>query len=386
MKKHIIIASHSYTAYYNIIKPLVTHLSEKDCYITFVHLNNLSSKVQIEEDSSISQIDFSIIRPRKFLKYIKEKRPTHIFCLEFTSLFIISLLRILKTFNIKSVYFEHGIFIEGHGDKFLVKSFKDSLFRYLKLGVVYIRYIVLTNLSFFSEAKYIYKTFFKRDYAGFFESGLFYSERGYKLLVNKLKLPSNNVKYSGYPVTMYEKDLTTLRMAQKFETNNALYIHQPLIADGISKLTYEEEIEYLTLIDDICKEFGLEMIIKLHPRADLNFYKTKSQQLNFSKDELYTLLKNTKIVIGQFSTAIFNGYVLNIPVILFPYSDLDEMYYKSFLPYSYISRNSDEFKIVMNEIKESESVKNNINIKELIGDCNTFENQADVIISIILKK
>ena len=379
MKKHIIIASHSYSAYYNIIKPLVPHLIKNDFHITFVHLNNLSSKIKTVNDLYVTQIDFSTISTNDFLNYLNKKKPTHVFCLEFTSLFIISLIRILCTFNVKSIYFEHGIFIEGHGDKFLIKNLKESLYRYLKVSFIYCKYIIATKLSFFLELKFSYKAFFKRDYTGLFESGLFYSERGYKLVESKMKIPSSNIYYSGYPVTMFADDLNELKQIKESEKNEVLYIHQPLIADGISKINYVDEIKLLSQIDKVCREYDLILTIKLHPRADLDFYKSQSKHLNFTKDELFILLRKTKIIIGQFSTAIFNGYVLNIPVILYPYPDLYEMYYKTFLPYSYISKDENTFRNVLKKIKESKFENTNLNASEIIGGYNTFQKQAEII-------
>lgn len=383
----IIIASHSYSAYNNIIKPLMPFLKSHNYELVFIHINRISGKSKVVNNSNIQHFDLSVTNPKAVLKFIDECNPKALLCLEFTSLFIILLIQISKQKNIKTIYFEHGIFIEGHGDKFLLKNYKESIKRYLTLIYLYIRYCFLLRMSIKNELKIILKTFFKRNYSNLFDFGLFYAKKGYNAINSKLSIPYSKTYFAGYPLTEKENEIQLIKKNHSIDSNVVLFIHQPLIHDKLTSINYEEEIKMFYQINDICNERGLILQIKLHPRSDINFYLTidKNRSLNFTNNNFSDILVNTRIIIGQFSTALFNGLILNLPIILYPYKDLKPLYYKDFIKFSLVVKNISELKSAI-DIQLNDNFKRDLygsTCAELIGLHNSFENQAKVIATIV---
>jgi Alpha-2,8-polysialyltransferase (POLYST) len=388
MSNTIIFASHKYAASINIVKPLISFLEKNDYDIVFIHINNVTGKYETENDLNFRHFDLSLTDPKIIMNFIDEEKPCLLICLEFTSLFIILLIRLAKLNSIKTLYFEHGIFIKGHGDKFLLKKFNESLIRYFIVSKIYLKYIIIYKMSLLGELKTICQTFVKRNYSGLFDVGLFYSQTGFNMVKDKFNLPPSGAFFAGYPITATNDEIRALRTGYAVNSNVVLFIHQPLIQDKLSIMSYAEEMEMFYEINEICSQQELNLIIKLHPRADFNFYSRMDthKRLHFTTQDFGKLLVNTKTIIGQFSTALFNGIVLNIPIIIIPYRGVKSFYYDDFIDFSIFLDNVTELGSLLDQIKNNVTAvnKRNIKNKDLCGEINSFENQADKIVEIIL--
>lgn len=387
MMNTVLIASHSYSAYSNIIKQLTPFLKKNGYNVVFIHINNISGKSKINIQENHEHFDFSLTNPKIFLDFIESKKPKVLICLEFTSLFIILLIRLIKHKNIKTIYFEHGIFIEGHGDKFLFINHKESIKRYLVLFNIYFKFGLILKMSLLKELKTIYNSFIKRDYSGLFDFGLFYAQNGYDAIKTKLSLPFTKTYFAGYPLASSDNDIELLKTSYNKNSNIVLLIHQPLIYDKLTSMDYDEEMEMFYEINNICNEKSLNLLIKLHPRVDINFYIGLDTQksLSFTTDNFNNLLVKTKIIVGQFSTALFNGLILKIPIIIIPYKGLKPFYYKDFINFAFFSQDTSNLSIIIDEIKNKTQENNDNNSKNIdfVGKINSFENQANKIIEII---
>lgn len=148
-----------------------------------------------------------------------------------------------------------------------------------------------------------------------------FSERSYDLLKKVYNLDKNkNVKLVGYPIFTEETQKVKVNKCKNIE--GVLYVHQPLISDGIAHISYQEEKEYLLKLADILKDKYGGLTILLHPRADLEIYKRMYDNTDIEvilSPNNFKLFIDKSLIVGHYSTALLYGLYFERPTVVIDY-------------------------------------------------------------------
>lgn len=385
-EKYIIVFSlNAENKLYNI-EPILPFLEKKNYKIILIHAYSLVYK-KSEKDlgNNIELLDLNKLGVKKIIERLSSVSCVASVHIGYKSLFDIMCLNISHRLNLRSIYLEHGFFLPETGDKYIF-SLNYSVKKYLHLTARYMEYIRLFRLSFFKEFSVILHIFYKRDFSLVKHNyALLYTEAGKDALNTLFKYADDSVFYSGYPMVVYNKEIE--QIGQTHDSDNiALYIHQPLVKDRIITCSYSEEKEMLESLAARMEKQGLKLMVKLHPRESQAEYKErfKNSNVTFIEGSLLKLVMKSKIVIGQYSTALFYAVKCQMPIIIVPYGNLNEQYYKIFEKISYLMPNDNLLQKITSGECQKDIEKRYLEFeKKYIGYQNSFENQADTLINII---
>lgn len=387
-EKYIIVFSlNAENKLYNI-EPILPFIEKKGYKIILIHAYSLVYKQSKKNlGNNIELIDLNKLGVKKIVQRISSINCVATVHIGYKSLFDVLCLNLSHKLKLRSIYLEHGFFVPETGDKYKF-SLNYSTRRYWHLSIRYLEYIRLFRLNFYKELKSILHIFYKRDFSAIKHNyALLYTETGKNILNKKFKFTDDSVYYSGYPMVEYNKDIEQIgRMSEG--GNIALYIHQTSIKDRTINCSYSEEKEMLEELATRMEKQGLKLTVKLHPRESQEEYKKRFKDSNviLTEGSLLELFMKSKIVIGQYSTALFYAVKCNLPIIIVPYGNLDEKYYKVFEKISYFMPDDDLLKKIINgECQEDMKIHYLEFEKEYIGYQNSFENQALTLIEIIEK-
>ena len=193
----------------------------------------------------------------------------------------------------------------------------------------------------------------------------------------------NEIKYSGYPIVNTSAELENLKIRE--EKPQVLYIHQPLIKDQFSDLSFLEEAEILNEIGRICESIGMEFIVKLHPRDDIGFYKDKLIGIHVEGGgaNIHEMIAESKVILGHFSTALFTAIVLKKHFFLLDNwkINIDSISYFDTLNRKVTS--VQELSKALSSLKEIENRKYDMFQVDKIGYGNTNEDRVNKLKSLI---
>lgn len=385
--KYIVFAGHVGSSAKNIIVPLLDFFQPQGINVIFLHASSLTDNLDIPQREGLESFDIFLNSYSSLQTLLKTKKPVAIYGLSFRSLFDIFINRLAQQYNIPSVYFEHGLFIAGLGDKFVIADKRSSIKRYANYIKKYITFSAREKLNLPREFRNIYNCIKKNDYTNNqYNSYLFYALHGRDELYKKFKFDDKDVFYSGYPLGKLKSDTTAVATAGPKEY--ALYVHQPLIKDGLTDFTYEDERSLIAGLVTSLKVNNLKLIFKIHPREDINEYRERFKDLDVdvSGDTFSDLLPKCKLVVGQFSTALFYAAKYFIPLIILPYKGVNDHYYSL---YTQIGVKVDDMAnldkvIAATGVLSDETYQNYLHFnKFIIGENNSFEEQAETLVKII---
>lgn len=388
--RYIAFAGHIGSSARNIIIPLLEFFEKEDIGVIFLHANSLVGNVSIPEAKGLESFDIFLNDYKSLKNLLETKKPMAICCLSFRSLFDIFINRLGHDYNIPTIYFEHGLYISGLGDKFFMADIRTSIKRYRNYFAKYLTFLFAERLNIFKELSNTYKCIKHNDYTNNpYDAYLFYALHGKDQLHDKFKFSDDRIFYSGYPLIKYHRDLNIERT--NILTNQyALYIHQPLIQDGLTTLNYEDEKEMIRNISSELGKNGLKLIFKIHPREDIAEYQKRFAELDvvISSEPFPELLPKCKLVLGQFSTALFFATKYYVPLIIIPYAGVDDSFYAIF---ETIGKRINEIQGLNGILHDFESLTHDMEAcydefnKFTIGENNSFEDQAGALITITEK-
>lgn len=370
------------------IDPILPFLEEAGYRVILVHANSLIDDTSMNIlGENVEYIDLNTSGVKTVIKRISSINCIGCVSIGFKSLFDILCLNIAHQLELKTIYLEHGLFMPVLGNKYHFKL-NSSLKRYVCLFLKYLAYIRTFKINPLKEFKSLYSSFVKNNFTKIrHDYALFYTEKGKELVNHYFEFSDQDVFYSGYPIVSKKSDLLLENKGIEKE-NIALYIHQPLIKDGIVNCSYKEEKELLISISQRLADENYQMIVKLHPRESLYEYESRFEgtDVSFSTTPLFELMTKSKIVIGQFSTALFYAIKQRIPIIILPYNGLDKEYYSIFEKIGCVNPDDVALKHLL---KQSQEDKTNQMLKyiefegDYIGDNNSSEDQAGCLINIL---
>ena len=271
-------------------------------------------------------IDISNFSYKEIKKHIEDIVPDLTVFMSFRSLFELVIQQICKEHNLKHFYLEHGMFsndtLRFRSNK-LKKERKVVIRRQLKFILLSFQRIMFSSrpLLEFILFKNVY--FRNKFYLCKHDHYLVYSERSFDCLKNIFKLSLKEVEYIGYPIF---NDYRQKKECDELEKNKdgILYVHQPLISDGLASISYDEEKQFLLHISEKLKTYG-KLTVLLHPRSNVNEYKRRFADTDIEiiqSPNNYKIFANKAIVIGHYSTALLYGLYFDKRTIILNYPSM----------------------------------------------------------------
>lgn len=386
MAKKIVFGSLKYGVIHSTIKPIVPYLAANGYEVIFLHGNSVSSKLKVVQIPGVTQIDVGEGSFRKHLKYLASAKADVFVSLGYKSLFDIMYRQMAESLRAKAIYMEHGLFIIGVGDSFHFRL-TESVPRYIKLCSLYLTFLSLNLRHSLKYLTLCLKAMVAGNYQKLLhDAALFYTKKGAELLA-EFKFMPGQLYFSGYPLVSESALVEGLSEKRKV-LEYVVFLHQPVIADKVVTISYEEEKSFLLTVAEGYQRLGLQFILKLHPRESIELYAEmyKNSGIVVSNGDLLTIVKDAKYVISQFSTALFLGVLLNIPIFINKYPTLNDSYLDIFRNLALINpsvedigRINGSYDSYLNDISDTyKSFQENY-----IGYNNSFEHQAKELCTII---
>lgn len=318
-------------------------------------------------------IDISYYVLQDVIELLKKHNISSITFFTYQSIYDKFFICIAKNLGIKTIFHDHGIL---YGSKPGKGSFNINKIKYiyhiLRRTIHFKRQSQMLVQSLSAPQKVLFKELINDTYCNLeFDKSLFFCLNNYHVHSTIIKLIKENIVISGLPVLPKNSDISLL---QKYvpKGNIVLYIHQPLIKFGFTKLKISEEILYIRNIAKNLKQSNKVLLIRFHPTQDMCKYheELKSYGIRISENNLLEedIMQST-IVIGHWSTALLNAFVLNRPIFIITYPKLKSEY--------------TEFNTMFSEISQNGRVYNNIN--ELFHE-STFDPISTSVINKIKMK
>lgn len=342
--------------------------------MTVLHIAKLHN-VEPINIPGVRLIDISGFPAQKAEDLLIDLKPDVFVFMSFRSIMELTYNRLCTKIGIKKVYVEHGLFSRDtlkFRTKKLKKEFslmfkRQASFLYTHLDFIF------NNKNKLDEIRLFYNVYCKGKFNLVpYEHYYIFSRRSFD---NYSKLfPMNetqNVTYVGYPIF---NDEAQKKVAEVINGGGILYVHQPLIFDGLANITYDEEKEWLVEISKRLCRYS-RFTILLHPRGDLDAYKKRFRDTNIDiikSPNNYKLFADKDLIIGHYSTALLYGLYFDKPTIVLDYPTTinDPLFAELF---TYIS----DIKLI-----DRVEVSTDISKKEyMVGSHNTFEHIAKVLIN-----
>lgn len=306
-------------------------LISKNYHIVILHTSKLTS--HRDRDSVYKNLDISFISSNKIESFISSLNPKVFLITNIRSLIDIYILQLCKTHSIRSVYIEHGLTLPKIV-KFKNANALHSLLKYSFYVPKAISFSLRHN--FFSTFQSFVKAMIKNDYTNYVLNGaLLYTKTSKNIIARFFDIEKTKIIYSGYPIVYSADDLEKLKQIKPSRT--IVYIHQPLIKDGFSKIPFSREIQVLKNINNTCKSLGYKFVIKLHPRDNYFEYADylKDCYIEQKGVSVHELISGAEFVIGHFSTALLTAVLLRKPIIIIDQWELEKKLLSIFKPVSY---------------------------------------------------
>lgn len=295
--------------------------------------------------------------------------------LSFRSILEMTYHRICTKLSIKKIYVEHGLF---SGDtlkfrtnklkkEFLVMFKRQACFLFTHLGWM------LQSGNIIQEAKLFYNVYRKGKFDLVpYDHYYLFSKRSFD---NYSKLfPMNeteNVTYMGYPIFTEESQKA---LAEVKTGGGVLYVHQPLVFDGLAHVSFDDEKHWLLDVARRLKTKYGKFTILLHPRGDLDAYKERFKDTDIEVVKApnnFRLFADKDLIVGHYSTALLYGLYFGKPTLVldYPTTHNDPLFAELF---TYVE-NLDQIGTVAITSNESKKLY-------MVGEHNTFEYIANTLV------
>lgn len=376
MKYNMVILSYHPSALTNWVVKLAPYM--KWSQLSVLHIAKLHG-VEAISIEGIKLYDVSNYSFKQAEKLVKELNPDLFVFLSFRSVLELTYHRICTTNHIHKVYLEHGLFsndtLKFRTNK-LKKEFRKTFYRQFSFAKTQIGYIINSG-NVWNESKLYMEVFFYKKFKIVpYDHYFLFSRRSFD---NYSKLfpmeEGKNVTYIGYPIFSDEEQK---KIANVHDGGGILYVHQPLISDGLAKITYDEEKQWLLKISSILAPQYGTMTILLHPRANLEDYKKRYEGTGIEVTKApnnFRLFADKSLIVGHYSTALLYGLYFEKPTVVLDYPTMN---------------NDSLFSEIFTFVDDLEKLpicnfKVNSEMKEyMVGNYNTFEHIAHCLNNYVL--
>ena len=327
------------------------HLKARGYETKLLHLNSwrgLKSPVQ-EVIQGIECYDIKYYKTIYLHEVLRKENPLSVVMLNASFVTDRTIILSCKKLGIRSVYLMHGALTREEFIEENVKGINQSLkWSKYKRGLHHFKSTVVNylNSTFRFDRNYIlrihpYKVLLKTlvdpgTYLHFPPPAfdltpdltLVYGLSDFTFFVNRLQLPEHSVRIVGNPdldqyfqqLDSLDKDKDEFLASCKISGDKPYltYIEEGLVEDRIWDNDYR--IRFLSQINEICRESGFHLVIKLHPRTATGPYLESFRQIqnatilstvNFAK-----LVYHTDKCISHYSTTLIYAMLLEKPILV----------------------------------------------------------------------
>ena len=357
--------------FYNILSKI-----SEDYDVIILHNSKLEKSSHVR--GGFKNIDISYYSNSKLERLLNNFNPVKVFITNIRSLLDINFIISCNELGHELLYLEHGLTLNK-----IVKFKRANVFKTLKKYLIY-GVNILRSKKFCSRFLKIYNPFINNKYEMLLINDfLLYSEYSLKILQKLFVVKESNIAYAGYPVVEGANELK--KLINKEIKNQIVFIHQPLIIDNFIDMEIEEEISIFNNLYDIAKDYGLELVLKLHPRTNATEYIKHFQGKIIKKDiSVEKVISESKIVIGFFSTALLTSLILNKQLLIFNSSKLKTNEIEVFMTEDNFFSNLLEFKNKLKLLQEGVLIKQ-IEVNKIAGSKNTHSDRYNQLIKLLNK-
>lgn len=362
----------------NWVVKLLPYLDE--CHVSVFHIAGLHG-VEAKKIDGVDLYDISKFSYKELVTLIDVINPERMVFLSFRSLMELVLQRICVGSGIRTLYLEHGLFsndtLHFRANK-LRKEWRRVFKRQWHFWLLSIE-CILQSPSKVKEVSLFYQVYKQGCfYLSPFDFYYLFSMRSCEMMSKVYRIQLGvNVELVGYPI--FTDDKQKALSGKTFSTNGGvLYVHQPLISDGLASISYEEEKAYLVKIaKKVCAHYG-PFTILLHPRSDLDEYRKRFRDTGINivqSPNNFLLFVDKALIIGHYSTALLYGLYFEKPTLVLDYpTTLNDSTFNQFFTYV---KSIDELDKI--------NIKCNRDSKEyLLGNVNTFEYIAKRLVNSLI--
>lgn len=377
----------------NWIDPIFPFLAEKGYNVVILHIQSLSFGIaprSFNNKMNYGIYDVGKVNIKFIISLFRKLNPEAIVFLHFKSFADFLMLRLSKSCGLKTIYIQHGLF-GNNIFKFIFKNKKSSILRYMYLTRLYIQLLHLETNHIVKELHIARYYFFYNNYRGTkCDYAILYSEENLKFIQKMFDFSKNQVKFSGYPLVKYQRDLNFNSIEKNAAKKTKVFFIKENMIPFHSDIGYEEEKEYFRRIIAICAKLNYELILKLHPREEKLFYDNllHGENIKIMQGEvsLHELIEQADIVIGHVSTALFGAILLRKPIIILYYPGFKSDKITNMYETVGQKANSDDelYEILAHPETWDQKIRFYDNfIEERIGENNSYEHQAMTIIKVM---
>ncbi len=369
---NIVLLLYHPSALTNWVAKLVPYL--KDYQVSVLHVAKLH-KVVPTVVKGVELYDVSGYTYSQAEKLVRTLSPDVFIFLSFRSILELTYHRICTKLCIKKIYVEHGLF-SGDTLRFRTNKLKKEFFVMFKRQACFL----FTHLGWmfqsgniFEEAKLFYNVYRRGNfYLVPYDHYYLFSKRSFDNYSKLFSMnESENVTYMGYPIFTEESQKA---MAEVKKGGGVLYVHQPLVFDGLAHISFGEEKQWL--LDVACRlepKYG-KFTILLHPRGDLEAYTERFRGTNIEVVKApnnFRLFADKDLIVGHYSTALLYGLYFGKPTLVldYPTTHNDPLFAELF---TYVE-NVDLLGTVAITLDESKKLY-------MVGEHNTFEYIANTLV------
>lgn len=335
------------------------------------------SKLQNEHCKDLmryNQYDVSYLSYNELKKLFQTLSPSKCVFFTFRSVLDLTIYKMCTDLSVKKLYLEHGLITYDtlhFRSNAMISSPIDSIKRQLMHIYKYVGY-ALCSKRFMKEISDLFQVYFKGKFnLLLFDHYFLISQRSLAIFKTIFINVEGNFTIVGYPIFVdnIQKDDAKTSCNKK----GVIYVHQPLIADGVASISYEDEKNFILEMSNILSSKYGKFTLLLHPRSNLNEYKRRFEGSNIEVIQSpgnYKIFIDKKLVVGHYSTALLYGLYFDIPTIIIDYPTMKSNdLFKSIFP---------SFKSVKEVLKAEVNINNREKIN-VLGEHNTYQYIANSI-------
>ncbi len=355
----------------NWVVKLSTYM--KWCKLIVLHIASLHNVKPIQIQG-VDLYDISRYNYKSINALITKIKPNLFIFLSFRSILELTFQRICEKHHIPKVYLEHGLFskdtLKFRSNK-LKKEFGRTFKRQFSFAKTHLGFMISSG-QFMKEMKIFWQVYLRKSFRLVpYDHYFVFSRRSFDNYSKIFPLELNkNVSYIGYPIFNDEGQKQKIAISN---SNGILYVHQPFISDGLAKISYSQEKQWLIQIAQMLMPQYGAMTILLHPRAVLVDYKNRFKDSGIDIIKApndFSLFANKSLIVGHYSTALLYGLYFERPTVVLDYPTMkNDPFFSELFTY-------------VDDIKKILTIKIHVNASKktyMVGDYNTFEHISNVL-------
>lgn len=349
--------------------------------ISVIHIGKLHG-VNVESISGVELYDVSHNTFYDNDQLVASINPQLVVFMSFRSLWEFIFQRICVKQNRNHIYLEHGLFSKDTLH-FRTNKLKKEIWSTLKRQIVY--WInefgcIKTSQHPANEIILFIDVYLRRKFnKSPFDHYFIFSERSFDNYSKLYEMEIGvNTTLIGYPIF---SDEVQKKSSEKMIKDNGgiLYVHQPLISDGLASISFDQEKKWLMKIREQLIDKYNKFTILLHPRADLDAYRERFNGTGIDvikSPNNFLVFAEHSLVIGHYSTALLYSLYFKKPTVILDYPSTvnDKIFAECFNYYVSI----EDMKNAKFKVKEGHK-------DYMVGKNNTFEHISISLIEYLKK-